>query len=116
MVKKATQENINTKLALVMRSGKATLGTKSTLKSIRNGKAKLVFISSNCPPLRKSLIQYYAMLAKINTYLFPGSNTDLGKSEWGSILNFLGTACGKFHGVACLAIIDAGDSDILTAE
>jgi len=78
MVKKATQENINTKLALVMRSGKAVLGTKSTLKNIRNGKAKLVFISSNCPPLRKSLIQYYAMLAKINTYLFPGNNNDLG--------------------------------------
>ena len=79
MVKKATQENINTKLALVMRSGKVALGTKSTLKTVRNGKAKLVFISSNCPPLRKSLIQYYAMLAKINTYLFPGTNMDLGK-------------------------------------
>lgn len=79
MVKKATQENINTKLALVMRSGKVALGAKATLKTIRNGKAKLVFISSNCPPLRKSLIQYYAMLAKINTYLFPGTNMDLGK-------------------------------------
>lgn len=104
MVKKATQENINTKLALVMKSGKAVLGTKSTLKTIRNGKAKLVFISSNCPPLRKSLIQYYAMLAKIHTYLFPGNNNDLG------------TACGKFHGVSSLAVLDAGDSDILTAE
>mmetsp|Transcript_49389 Transcript_49389/g.68619 ORF Transcript_49389/g.68619 Transcript_49389/m.68619 type:complete len:105 (-) Transcript_49389:226-540(-) len=104
MVKKATQENINAKLALVMRSGKANLGTKSTLKAIRNGKAKLIFIASNCPPLRKSLIQYYAMLAKIKTYLFPGNNNDLG------------TACGKFHAVSTLAIIEAGDSDILTAE
>ena len=78
MVKKATQENINTKLALVMRSGKVALGTKTTLKTTRNGKAKLIFIANNCPPLRKSLIQYYAMLAKINTYLFPGTNMDLG--------------------------------------
>mmetsp|Transcript_158 Transcript_158/g.128 ORF Transcript_158/g.128 Transcript_158/m.128 type:complete len:105 (-) Transcript_158:201-515(-) len=104
MVKKATQESITSKLALVMRSGKAVLGTKTTLKSIRTGKAKLVFISNNCPPLRKSLIQYYAMLAKIKTYLFPGNNNDLG------------TACGKFHAVSCLSILDAGDSDILTAE
>eukprot|EP00331_Platyophrya_macrostoma_P023143 CAMPEP_0176447620 /NCGR_PEP_ID=MMETSP0127-20121128/25173_1 /TAXON_ID=938130 /ORGANISM="Platyophrya macrostoma, Strain WH" /LENGTH=56 /DNA_ID=CAMNT_0017834167 /DNA_START=62 /DNA_END=229 /DNA_ORIENTATION=+ len=56
MVKKATQENINTKLALVMKSGKVALGTKSALKTIRNGKAKLVFVSNNCPPVRKSLI------------------------------------------------------------
>jgi len=104
MVKKATQENINTKLALVMKSGKAVLGIKSTLKSIRNGKAKLIFIANNCPPVRKSLLQYYAMLAKIQIYLFSGSNGDLG------------TACGKFHRVSCLAILDAGDSDILTAE
>lgn len=79
MNKKNNQENINSKLALVMRSGKAALGTKSSLKNIRNGDAKLIFISNNCPPLRKSLIQYYAMLAKIKTYLFPGNNNDLGK-------------------------------------
>lgn len=81
MVKKATQENINTKLALVMKSGKVALGTKSTLKTIRNGKAKLVFVSNNCPPVRKSLIQYYAMLAKIQVYLFSGNNVDLGKAR-----------------------------------
>ena len=28
----------------------------------------------------------------------------------------LGTACGKFHRVSVMSIIDAGDSDILTAE
>lgn len=78
MVKKATQENINTKLALVIRSGKVALGTKSTLKTTRNGKAKLILIANNCPPLRKSLIQYYASLAKISTLLFSGNNMDLG--------------------------------------
>ncbi len=52
MVKKATQDNINNKLALVMRSGKVSLGYKSVLKTIRQGKAKLVFISNNCPTVR----------------------------------------------------------------
>jgi len=63
MVKKVTQDNIQSKLALVMRSGKATLGYASTIKAIRNGLAKLVFISNNCPTVRKSEIEYYASLA-----------------------------------------------------
>lgn len=78
MVKKDQQEGINNKLQLVMRSGKAVLGYKSTLKSIRNGKSKLVFISNNCPSIRKSQIEYYAMLAKIKIYLYPGNNVALG--------------------------------------
>ena len=36
--KKAGSESINSKLALVMKSGKALLGYKSTLKSLRTGK------------------------------------------------------------------------------
>nr|AGE89258.1 60S ribosomal protein L30-3 [Cryptocaryon irritans] len=104
MGKKDLREGINSKLSLVMKSGKAHLGYKTTLKAIRNGKAKLVFISSNCPSIRKSQIEYYAMLAKIKIYLYPGNNATLG------------TACGKFHRVSTLSIIEAGDSDILTAE
>ena len=52
-------ENINSRLALVMKSGKYTLGYKSTLKTLRQGKAWLVIISDNCPPLKKSEIEYY---------------------------------------------------------
>ena len=37
-----------------MRSGKANLGFSTTLKAIRNGKAKLVFIANNCPTIRKA--------------------------------------------------------------
>ena len=36
--KKAGMESINSKLALVMKSGRALLGYKSTLKSLRQGK------------------------------------------------------------------------------
>ena len=75
MVKKAkkAQENINSRLQLVMKSGKYTLGYKSTLKTLRSGKAKLVIISKNCPPLRKSEIEYYAMLAKTGVHHYTGS-------------------------------------------
>ena len=44
-----------------MKSGKVTLGYKSTLKSLRSGKAKLVIIAGNTPPLRKSELEYYSM-------------------------------------------------------
>ncbi|KAK4300727.1 hypothetical protein Pmani_027081 [Petrolisthes manimaculis] len=47
-----------------MKSGKYQLGYKQTLKCLRAGKAKLVIIASNTPSLRKSEIEYYAMLAK----------------------------------------------------
>merc|ERR1711937_8805 len=96
-----TGDNINARLALVMKSGKSTLGYKSTLKTLRQGKAKLLLISSNCPALRKSEIEYYAMLAKTGVHHFQGSNNELG------------TACGKYYRVSVLSITDPGDSDII---
>lgn len=50
------------------------MGTKSTMKTLRSGKAKLVLISGNCPPLRKSELEYYAMLAKTPVHHFNGNN------------------------------------------
>jgi len=84
-----------------MKSGKSALGYRSTLKTIRQGKAKLVIISNNCPPLRKSEILYYAMLAKTGVHHYSGNNIDLG------------TACGKYYRCSVLSITDAGDSDIV---
>merc|ERR1712054_132289 len=99
--KKAGMESINAKLALVMKSGRALLGYKSTLKALRQGKAKLILISSNCPPLRKSEIEYYAMLAKTAVHHYSGNNITLG------------TACGKMYRTSVLSITDIGDSDIM---
>jgi len=87
-----------------MKSGKAILGYKASVKSLRKGKAKMILISSNCPPLRKSEIEYLAMLAKTNVHHYSGDNTALG------------TACGKLFNCSILAIIDGGDSDILSAK
>jgi ribosomal protein L30E len=36
-------------------------------RALRNGKAKLTLLSSDTPPLRKSEIEYYAMLAGVRT-------------------------------------------------
>ena len=94
---KKTADSINSRLALVMKSGKGaiqylyflgpspllpqlltsssvTLGYKSTLKTLRSGKAKLVIIAGNTPPLRKSELEYYSMLGKTQVHHFAGNN------------------------------------------
>jgi ribosomal protein L30E len=40
--------------------------------------AKLVLIAGNAPPLRKSEIEYYAMLSKTPVHHFAGTNVALG--------------------------------------
>lgn len=51
-----------------------TLGYKSTIKTLRSGKAKLVIIAANAPPLRKSELEYYSMLSKTPVHHFSGNN------------------------------------------
>jgi large subunit ribosomal protein L30e len=111
---KATKssESISSRLALVVKSGKYSLGYKSAMKQMRSGKgavispslfprrdwsvrlrrsletdrdinrgyyaAKLVLIAGNCPPLRKSELEYYAMLSKTSVHHFAGTNVALG--------------------------------------
>ena len=47
MGKKQQTESVNSKLALVMKSGKAVLGYKSTLKALRKGSLKAIFVSDD---------------------------------------------------------------------
>ncbi|QPH05698.1 60S ribosomal protein L30 [Epichloe festucae Fl1] len=101
---KKDANSINSKLALVMKSGKVTLGYRSTLKSLRSGKAKLIIIAGNTPPLRKSELEYYSMLSKAPIHHFSGNNIELG------------TACGKLFRCSTMAVLDAGDSDILSDQ
>merc|ERR1711981_393429 len=102
MVKKQkkTQESINSRLALIMKSGKVDLGYRSTLKDLRKTKAKLIIVSNNCPALRRSEIEYYALLSGAGVHHYNGNNIDLG------------TACGRYYRVSMLTVTDAGDSDI----
>ncbi|KAF3828956.1 hypothetical protein GH733_003220 [Mirounga leonina] len=87
------------RIQLVMKSGKCMLEYKQTLKTIRRGKAKLVILTNNCPALRKSEIEYYALLAKTGVHRhYSGNNIEMG------------TACGKYYREVTLAIIDPGSA------
>ena len=82
-----------------MRECSENLPSLRLLSFLRVFAAKLILISSNCPPLRKSEIEYYTMLAKTSVH------------HYSSQQHALGTACGKMFLV--LSITDIGDSDIL---
>jgi large subunit ribosomal protein L30e len=92
---------------------------------------KLVIISGNCPPLSKSELEYYAMLAKVifERLLEFTNSVDKCTSFMRAtslshnmlcLIRFvsteLGTACGKLFGVGVLSIQDGGDSDIIPSQ
>jgi large subunit ribosomal protein L30e len=95
-VSKKSQENMNQKLALVIKSGKYRLGKlswtiqmsnhwffsgyKTAIKSLRQGQSKLILIANNCPAIRRTELEYYAMLSKSQVHHFDGNNIELGKT------------------------------------
>ena len=88
-------------LRTAYKTGKVLLGTKTTIKHLKLGKAKLVVISMNTEPTAKKDIEYYAKLSKIPVYEYNGTSVELGM------------LLGKPFPVQALAIIDTGDSNIL---
>ena len=92
-VSKKSQENMNQKLGLVIKSGKyklgrslfhsliSILGYKSAIKSLRQGQSKLIIIANNCPAIRRTELEYYAMLSKSQVHHFDGNNVELGKNH-----------------------------------
>jgi len=105
MVKKnkSKVDTINSKITIVVKSGKYTMGLNQTVQTLRGGRAKLIVIANNCPPIKKAELEYYAMLAKVPVHQYNGNNLDLG------------TACGKKFRTAVLSVTDIGDSDITSA-
>ena len=66
--------------------------------------AKLVLIAGNCPPLRKSEMEYYAMLSKTAVHHFAGTNVALG------------TAAGKLFRVGCVISLAFSSIRILSGS
>lgn len=84
-------------LRKALKTGKVYLGSKRTIKALRNGEAKLVVLAMNCPEEVKEEIKKYS----VPTITFKGTNMELG------------AVCGKPFSVAALAVVEAGESEIL---
>ena len=78
-------------------TGKVRFGLSETKKSIKMGEAKLVVVSSNCPE------DDIAGESLLKVVVFNGTNVELG------------SACGKPFPISALAIVNPGESNILSA-
>jgi large subunit ribosomal protein L30e len=94
--------DIQRSLRTVISTGKVLIGADQTEKSVRKGEAKLVIIASNSPA--SDDIRKAASEKSVTVYEYKGMGTQLGP------------ACGKPFAISALAVLDAGESDILNLK
>ncbi len=92
--------DLNKALRRAMRTGEVYIGSKRTIKALKDGRAKMVVVAKNCPEEVLEVIKRY----DVKTITYNGTNMELG------------AICGKPFSVAALAIVNEGESEILNAE
>lgn len=88
-------------LRRALKTGKVCLGQKSTTDSVKDGKAQIVVVAKNCPG---DFVSSLKQKEDVFVYTYEGSSVQLGK------------ACGKPFLVSALAVVEPGESDILSLK
>lgn len=83
-------------LKIATDTGEVRFGLREVRRALRTNTAKLVIVASNCPP------QEVERLGAPRLHRFSGTNAELG------------AACGVPFSIAAVAILSAGDSNILS--
>jgi len=83
-------------LKLAAETGEVWLGAARVRKAVAAKRAKLIVVASNAPS------GAIAGITGVKVHTFRGTNADLG------------AACGKPFSVSALAVLDPGDSNILS--
>ncbi len=91
--------NVDKSLNKAVKTGKVIIGANRTVDAAANGSAKMVILASNCPEEIKKKVQE----TNVPVLEYEGTSVELGP------------VCGKPFTIAAMAIIDAGESDILAA-
>ena len=91
--------DFNLSLRRAIKTGEVKLGYNTVEKIVAENKAKLVIVAANAPAKVTDML---AKASNLKIYKFEGSSRQLGKE------------CGRDHMISILAILDAGESDILT--
>lgn len=87
--------DIGRALKTAVQTGKVVFGVQQAEKAVRNGEAKMVVISANCPS------QFLKTTTSVPVRTYEGTNMELG------------ALAGKPFSVSAVAIIDKGTSNIL---
>lgn len=93
--------DISRELQVAVTTGRVLVGYKSTKRSILAGQSKMVIIAANAPIAVKNDLEYYAKLAGVPIFIFPGSSLELG------------AAVRKPFKISAMSIIEPGQSEIL---
>ena len=90
------ETDISKVLRSALSTGKVVIGIKQTRDAIKKGKAQIVVVSSTCSEENLSEFKGTPMIK------YSGSGVDLG------------VACGKPFSISALAVLEPGDSEILS--
>ena len=83
-------------LKVAVDTGKVILGVRRARRAAKEKKARLLVIASNCPDAELKTLQ------GVKVHVFRGTNAELG------------AACGVPFSVSALAVLDPGESNILS--
>jgi large subunit ribosomal protein L30e len=94
---------LSKELRQAVSTGNVAIGTARSIKALKRGEAKLVIKSSHCPQGVTADIGHYSKLTGVPVHVFAGDSGELG------------LACGKPFMVSVVAVIEPGNSSILSA-
>lgn len=92
------ETDLNKIFRSVLSTGKVVIGTKQTLGAMKKGTAQAIVMSSSCLEKTKNEIKDVPVIK------YPGNGVELG------------IACGKPFSITVLAVLDQGDSGILSLK
>lgn len=93
--------DIDKAITKCVKTGKVLLGARSTIKSAKTGKTRLVILAADCPRDLREDVEYYCGLSEVQVIVYEGSSKDLAAT------------CSKPFLVSTLSIKDPGESEIL---
>ncbi len=90
--------DVNRAIRLVVNTGRTVFGTKEVKCAAEKKEAKLIIVANNCPDKELKRKKY----KRIDIYRYKGNGHDLG------------SAAGKPFSMSTLAVIEPGESSILS--
>jgi large subunit ribosomal protein L30e len=94
--------DLNTDLRLAVDTGKVSLGSKETMQALADNRAKIVVVPGKGNAKNIADILHVCGVSDVKVIKFSGSALELG------------TICGKPYPVSGLAVLEPGNSGILT--
>jgi large subunit ribosomal protein L30e len=99
-----SQWNPDKEMSVAVKTGKCRIGFKETIRELAMGEIKLIILARNVPNKVKNRVMLLNNCLEQPVPVFNSSN-----SSWD-----LGAVLGMPFWVSCLAILDEGDSSIMT--